>query len=308
MNHTSGHDASHSTDRSPERTSDWPLPESAERVLLPQQTLQEMAANSLSQRCYPLAFGYYPEASGHQMSRPNPQDHLVIYCVDGAATLEYGDSPMRVQRGDLLLLPAGQAHRYHADSQQPWSLYWMHLDGSDVAALFQQLDPNASGRLQLGLHEQLVSDFWALLNVVTTGYHSANLLHASSLCRSILTYAALLGNRAQQTGDGLNVEALHHFMQQNLNRRLTLSDLQSAAGETSRWQFIRRYRAATGQTPMQAFLHRKITRACYLLEVSDLPVAEVAQQFGFEDPYYFSRVFRKVTGISPAHYRQQSTS
>ena len=55
---------------------------------------------------------------------------------------------------------------------------------------------------------------------------------------------------------------------------------------------------------MQAFLHRKIARACYLLEVSDLPVAEVAQRFGFDDPYYFSRVFRKITGVSPSHYRQ----
>src|SRR5690554_7192904 len=50
-------------------------------------------------------------------------------------------------------------------------------------------------------------------------------------------YAALLGSRAQQNNDGFNVEALHHFMQQNLERRLTLSDLSSAAGETSPWQF-----------------------------------------------------------------------
>lgn len=307
MNHSSGLGSGRGLDHGTERTSDWPLRNRAERVLLPQLALQDMVLNPLSQHCYPLAFGYYPQASGHQMTRPNPQDYLVIYCVDGLATLEYADSLTQVQRGDLLLLPAAQAHRYQADSQHPWSLYWMHLDGTDVPALFQQLDPSASGRLQLGLHEQLVSDFWALLSVVATGYHSANLLHASSLCRSILTYAALLGSRAQQNNDGFNVEALHHFMQQNLERRLSLSDLSSAAGETSPWQFIRRYRAATGQTPMQAFLHRKITRACYLLEVSDLPVAEVARQFGFEDPYYFSRVFRKITGISPAHYRQQST-
>lgn len=296
------------------RTSDWPLGESAERVLLPQAALQEMATNYLTSDCYPLAFGYYPQASGHHMARPEPQDYLVIYCVDGVATLESsGAAPaadsqhIAIQRGDLLLLPPAVAHRYQADEQQPWSLYWMHLDGDHLADLFRLLDPNDERRLKLGLHEQLISDFRALLSVVASGYHSANLLHASSLCRSILTYAVILAGRAQKSPGGLDIEAVHHLMQQQLEQRLTVAQLAAAAGESSPWQFIRRYRTATGQTPMQAFLHRKIARACYLLEVSDAPVAEIARQFGFDDPYYFSRLFKKVTGISPAHYRHQGS-
>ncbi|MEE4252166.1 MAG: hypothetical protein V2I38_16375, partial [Alcanivoracaceae bacterium] len=71
------------------RTSDWPLGESAERVLVPQSALLDMAGNRLTSSCYPLAFGYYPQATGHYMARPEPQDYLVIYCVDGGATLEY---------------------------------------------------------------------------------------------------------------------------------------------------------------------------------------------------------------------------
>ncbi|MDF1630164.1 MAG: AraC family transcriptional regulator [Alcanivoracaceae bacterium] len=294
------------------RTSDWPLPESAERVLLPQPPMQDMALNPLTSGCYPLAFGYYPQADGHHMARPDPQDYLVIYCVEGSATLEYfmatpevDSQRIQVQRGDLLLLPPGAAHRYQADSQQPWSLYWMHLDGHQLPSLFQLLDPNNRRCLKLGLHEHLISDFRALLSLVASGYHSANLLHATSLCRSILTYAVMLAGRVHKSPGNLDIEALHHMMQQHLDQRLTVAQLAAAAGESSQWQFIRRYRAATGQTPMQAFLHRKIARACYLLEVSNAPVAEIARQFGFDDPYYFSRLFKKITGTSPAHYRQQ---
>ena len=296
------------------RTSDWPLVESAERVLLPQAAVQGMAENLLTSACYPLAFGYYPQASGHHMMRPAPQDYLVIYCVGGSATLECGEATaysdshnIIVRRGDLLLLPPAVAHRYQADSQHPWSLYWMHLDGSDLAGLFHLLDPTGSRRLQPGLHEQLVSNFRALLSVVASGYQNTALLHASSLCRSILTYAVMLAGRAQKSSGGLDIEAVHHLMQQRLDERLTVAQLASASGESSQWQFIRRYRAATGQTPMQAFLHRKIARACYLLEVSDASVAEMYRQFGFDDPYYFSRLFKKIIGISPSHYRQQGS-
>ncbi|MEE4252219.1 MAG: AraC family transcriptional regulator, partial [Alcanivoracaceae bacterium] len=202
-------------------------------------------------------------------------------------------------------LPPAAGHRYQADTRHPWSLYWMHLDGSDLPGLFALLDPDSQRHLKLGLHEQLISDFRALLSVVASGFHSASLLHATSLCRSILTYSLMLVGRRQKSPGDLDIEALHHLMQQRLDQRLTVAQLAAAVGENSQWQFIRRYRAATGQTPMQAFLHRKIARACYLLEVSDAPVAEIARQFGFDDPYYFSRLFKKITGISPAHYRQQ---
>jgi AraC family transcriptional regulator, arabinose operon regulatory protein len=287
------------------QTSNWPLAESGERILLPAAMAQEMAGNPLSKACYPLAAGYYPRARGHQMSRPQPEDYLVIYCVDGAASLDIDDSTLTVRRGDLLLLPPGATHRYQADPGQPWTLYWMHLDGADLAPLFALLDPARQRVLPVGLHEPLMADWQALLNLLAGGYTPATLMHAGSLCRAMLTYVAMLAGRPAPHQETINIEAVHQLMQQCLDQRLTLAELARAAGETSPWQFIRRYRAATGQTPMQAFLHRKIARACYLLEVSDLPVAEVASRFGFDDPYYFSRLFRKITGISPARYRKQ---
>jgi AraC-like DNA-binding protein len=287
------------------RTSDWPLPATAERILLPAQPVQEMAANPLARSCFPMAAGYYPEARGHQMARPEPQDYLVIYCVGGAASLDMDGQLRTLHRGDLLLLPPGHAHRYQADPDQPWTLYWMHLDGTELADLFALLDPDQQRVLPIGLHEPLMADWQALLTLLAGGYSAAALMHAGSLCRAMLTYVAMLASRPPPHRDNIDIDAVHQLMQQRLDQRLTLTELAHAAGSTSTWQFIRHYRAATGQTPMQAFLHRKIARACYLLEVSDLPVAEVARRFGFDDPYYFSRLFRKITGISPSRYRQQ---
>ena len=287
------------------RTSDWPLPESAERTLLPQPAIQEMAGDSLCSGCYPLAFGFYPQARGHQMRRPDPQDWLVIYCVSGRAELTLGEARRHVSAGDLLLLPPGQPHGYRADPDDPWSLYWVHLEGSELAALFARLDPSSQYGLAIGLHEPLLSAFRDLLALAASGSGPATLVHAASLSRTLLSWALMLAQRPAPPATGLDLDTLHQFMQQNLHRRLTLRALCHAAGAGSPWQFIRHYRAATGQTPMQAFLHRKVARACYLLEVSDLSVAELAQRFGFDDPYYFSRLFRRLTGVSPSHYRQR---
>ncbi|WP_111657123.1 AraC family transcriptional regulator [Isoalcanivorax indicus] len=283
-------------------TSNWPLPAHGERVLLPRPLTDALARHPLSRDCHPLAFGYYPSARGHQMARQTPEDHLVIYCVEGVGWATCGEHRETVQPGDMLLLPAGQPHAYGASSANPWSLYWMHLGGDRVPDLFQHV--GLTGRCTVGLHERLVSDFRALLALARGGYRETAFLHGADLCRSLLSYAALLRQRASDDNEGhLDLDRLHHLMASQLDTRPTLADLARAAGQRSPWQFIRRYRALTGQTPMQAFLHRKIERACYLLDVSDLTVADIARQLGYDDPYYFSRLFRKITGVSPQRYR-----
>ncbi len=48
----------------------------------------------------------------------------------------------------------------------------------------------------------------------------------------------------------------------------------------------------------------KIERACYLLDTGELSISAVAEQLGYEDSYYFSRLFKKVMGVSPSSYRR----
>ena len=252
---------------------------------------------------HPHGFGFYPQAAGHRMVRQQHDDDLVIYCVEGAGQCWLGESHYSVQAGDLLVLPAGRQHRYQADGRQPWSIFWMHLGGDAVADWLQPL--SATGPvIRVGLHERLVQDFRALLDSTTAGYRSDNLLLAASLCQQLLASAQRYA-RDESADDGDRFSRLHAYMETHLEERPDLETLMHADGCSSRYQFIRDYKRHTGQTPMQAFLHRKMAHACYLLEVSGRPVADISRQLGFEDPYYFSRAFKRVVGVSPSRYRRR---
>lgn len=287
------------------RTSDWPLVSGSTRVLMPAPLIAELGDDTLSKTCVPHAFGYYPSAQGHRMARQHPDDYLVIYCVSGAATVTIDADHYRATAGDLVLLPAAVPHAYAADEQDPWSIYWVHLNGDDLPRWFARLNARQGVVRRPGLHDRLVMDFRSLLSLSGAGYSVAMGLHAASLSRNLLSYTWLLLQRQQHDGTEIDVDALHLFMQQHLHQRLTLEQLGGAAHAPSRYQFIRQYKALTGQTPIQAFLHMKVSRACYLLEVSDASVANIALEFGFDDAYYFSRLFKKVVGLSPAKYRRQ---
>lgn len=52
------------------------------------------------------------------------------------------------------------------------------------------------------------------------------------------------------------------------------------------------------------FIQIKIQQACQLLDYSNLRINEISSRIGYEDPYYFSRIFKKVTGVSPDNYKK----
>jgi YesN/AraC family two-component response regulator len=59
-----------------------------------------------------------------------------------------------------------------------------------------------------------------------------------------------------------------------------------------------------GYSPKDYFIHLKVQRACGLLSRSDKTIHEIAYEMRYSDPYYFSRLFKKVIGISPRRYRE----
>lgn len=68
--------------------------------------------------------------------------------------------------------------------------------------------------------------------------------------------------------------------------------------------FLRRFRQATGYTPIQYTQQLRVENAKSLLESTDEPVEEIAWHVGYEDAAYFRRLFKRVTGINPAKYRK----
>jgi AraC-like DNA-binding protein len=286
--------------------SKWPLPENGIRFLTPTFMLNELARHPLTRECYPTAMGYYPQASEHRMERQRHDDNLLIYCVKGKASAEVGGWSGTVEEGDLLLIPQGLAHRYAADDQQPWSIYWVHYQGSATATFNHYLGLQGASRpvKRLGQSPQLVGRFRELLTVHRTGYSTRAFINASNLLRQMLTQIALDMRAAQGRNQrGFDLEAVQSYMLENLDRQLDLDTL-AATAKLSKYHFSGKYKALTGYSPIKHFLNMKMEHACHLLDTSELSVKGVATALGYEDQLYFSRQFSKTVGVSPRAYRR----
>jgi len=92
------------------------------------------------------------------------------------------------------------------------------------------------------------------------------------------------------------------YMEKNIHQNCSLEEL-AAMSSLSRTHYCRQFRALTGEAPMSHFLHMKINEAVHMLLHTDMKVEEIARSLGYEDPLYFSRIFRKMQGASPLQYR-----
>lgn len=76
------------------------------------------------------------------------------------------------------------------------------------------------------------------------------------------------------------------------------------SGLTER-SFLRRFRNATGQSPLEYIQTMRIEEAKQLLETSDMPLDEIAVQIGYTEPSAFRHLFRKLVGVTPSAYRRR---
>jgi AraC-like DNA-binding protein len=100
------------------------------------------------------------------------------------------------------------------------------------------------------------------------------------------------------------VGAAVEHIERHLTEPLHLPDLARQFG-CSEGHFGRVFRARTGYAPILYVLRARVGRALHLLKQTNWPVAEIGRAVGFDNPFYFSRVFRRFQGQSPLQYRRK---
>ena len=95
-----------------------------------------------------------------------------------------------------------------------------------------------------------------------------------------------------------------NYFHENYSKPISVSDYARDRGLSVSW-FTRSFREYTGTSPAQYLISLRISAAQSLLETTDHNVTEIAELVGYDNPLYFSRLFRKQTGMSPSDFRRQ---
>jgi len=96
---------------------------------------------------------------------------------------------------------------------------------------------------------------------------------------------------------------VQQWMQNHYSIPFNLTALSELANMSER-NFTRRFKAAVGESALSFGLSLKMKAACDLLKSTNLTTQDIADQVGFKDPAYFSRIFKQRNNLTPGQYRK----
>lgn len=256
---------------------------------------------------YITHIGYFPKASFHfKERRKGCDDNILIYCLQGKGNYVINDKKFEVGPNQFFLLPATDEYiRYWADAQDPWTIYWVHFTGSVIGLFNTSLNINIyKGPTPIHFNKKGLDIWNNIYQNLEMGYSIENLCNAS-FCLYHLIASFLFPDKHIQAEHKAEPDIITKTivnMRENLEKRLTVDDMAQKL-KLSSSHFSSIFRKATGMPPIDYFIHLKMQRACQLLYSNDVKIRSIAASLGYDDPFYFSRVFKKNMGQSPEQYR-----
>lgn len=254
--------------------------------------------------------GYFPKAAGHYRNRPKGcTDNILIYCTDGRGWFSIDAEKHEVSANQFFIIPATDLPlRYASDTNDPWTIYWIHFTGSNLSILNESLSiKSLINPKTIPFDEHRIKLWEMIYNCLEKGYGDENLNYANlSLYYLIANFLFPQKNiELTQTSSEDISDKVIEYMKANIAARLTITDIATKFAYSSS-HFQNLFRTKTGVSPIDYFIHLKIQRSCQLLALSDLRIKEVAAAVGYTDPFYFSRLFHKIMGCSPVDYKSRN--
>jgi AraC family transcriptional regulator len=186
------------------------------------------------------------------------------------------------------------------------------LDLAFVKEVAAEIDPKPAEQLreQIGIRDEALGGLIRLLESEAKSGEPSNSLYVDHLAYAFALRLFSLRKKGPNRHHAKSVLPAHRLrrvldrMRSDLCTNLDLKTLASESGY-SRNHFLRMFRASMECTPHHYFLRLRVEKAQSMMKNSSLRMIDIAEACGFGNQAHFSRVFRRIYGVTPRQYRYQ---
>lgn len=251
---------------------------------------------------YPISAGHFFCVKDYHLVRKNYNSLLITHILDGTFTYIKDGKHTTAHKGDTVILDCYKPHEYYTNDS--FESIWVHIAGANSYELFEEIE-RSDGNLIKCKDIQHVEK---LLFRIFNGIKSDNPPTELNLSLDIYKLFAELLNPQSAKSKGENnyedcVQIVKEYISENLNENLTVGKLAEIVNMSSS-HFSRIFKRQTGFSPYDYILISRLNRAKYLLQVSDMTVASIAYETGFNSESNFIFFFTENAGISPGKFRK----
>lgn len=233
------------------------------------------------------------------------QEYQLNYITEGYGVFENRHGKYRVSPGTIMVIFPGEWHRYRPLKGTGWKEHYIGFQGQLVPNLFKsEFFKKEIPLIKMDFIENLNDIFYHILENLKNekaGYQ----LVCSGLIMAYIGY--IISSLKNKEFEGKDIEKkiqqARFIIRENLDKNIDIVNIASELNIGYSY-FRKMFKKYTGISPLQYHLQLRIKKSEELLMSTNKSVKEIAYELGFVSIFYFTRVFKSKTGLTPTEIRK----
>lgn len=244
--------------------------------------------------------GYQICGPGHTYG-PAVRDHFVLhYVIQGKGVYHVEHQKFSIEAGTGFLIVPGQTTTYYADHTHPWRYYWVGFHGTEAVRLLNLCHLDQQHLLFSYTKDNQLKNLFSDLYYASKAYPYREL----AMIGYLYLCFSCLSSQTKHLCEPLVQTYLNRavqYIEEHANHSISVQDVADYVGLERSYLFriFKQYFQCSVHTYIQKY---KVEQAQLLLKQGH-SVTEVSNSLGFDSVSYFSKVFKKISGCPPSHYR-----
>lgn len=242
----------------------------------------------------------------HTSQRENLSSYLVFLVLEGSGTLSYQNRSFPLSKGDCVFLDCRKPYS-HRSSDNLWQLKWAHFYGPNLNGIYYKYTQRG-GRPCFHAHDP--ASFENTLDELYSIADSSSYIKDMKIYEKLSSLLTLLMEESwnpdltrKQHAKKQNLQNIKDYIDSHYQEKITLDTL-SEQFFINKYYLTRVFKEQFGVPVVSYLIQVRITHAKRLLRFTDHSIERIGQECGIGDANYFTRIFRKVEGVTPGGYRR----
>lgn len=234
-------------------------------------------------------------------------DYQILYIASGKAHFYFHGKEEVISAGNMVLYRPKEEQRYYYYGVDQTEVYWVHFTGNNVKNILRKYGiADDVHVIHTGTSLEYKRLFLLMIQELKLCKEDYEEMLVSYLREFlIMIHRVILSKPRGKSFFLMNeIDAAVQYFHANYHKAISIEDYAASHNMSTSW-FIRNFKEYTNATPAQYILSLRISNARTLLETTAYNVSEISNIIGYENPLYFSRIFKKQCGMSPSEFRNQ---
>lgn len=230
------------------------------------------------------------------------QDYQLLYVAHGHANFLIKDKTVHIPAESFILYYPGEYQHYTYYLENHPDVYWLHFSGKETVKILKKynLYPHHLFHVNSGEEcKRLFDKIIRELQLKRKNFSSLTNLYFEELL--LLLSRQIAEESSEWNKSNKLIEQAIEYFHKEYRNNLSIQEYANKCNISCCW-FIRSFKKYTGTTPGQYLTNIRINKAKELLKNGTFNISETAEFVGYDNPLYFSRIFKKNVGMSPSEY------